>query len=270
MGLEVIAVSGDEKLITAGALAESLDVSVETVWRYTREGRIPHVQLGGRQYRYRLQEVPAALGDPSVRERPGDYQFEGESCPDRGFSSAEEPGCRLEMINGQLIKEPAPSVLHQRVSRRLMRILDDYFEGIDPEGEVFCAPLNVALDEDNVLQPDLLYVSGEQKHLVKRDRIDGPPGLVVKLLSDTSAVRDRIDKMRIYRAAGVPHYWLVTPEHRMMHCMSLADGLYGLIWGWMLMCCVRRIFPGLRCRWHSCGCRSSLVRRRAEAGLPGR
>jgi len=29
MGLEVIAVSGDEKLITAQALAESLDVSVK-------------------------------------------------------------------------------------------------------------------------------------------------------------------------------------------------------------------------------------------------
>jgi predicted DNA-binding transcriptional regulator AlpA len=31
----------DKELITAQALAKELDLSVETIWRYTRENKIP-------------------------------------------------------------------------------------------------------------------------------------------------------------------------------------------------------------------------------------
>lgn len=36
-----------------------------------------------------------------------------------------------------MIKDPSPNVIHQRVSRRLQRILEDYFWEVDPEGEIF-------------------------------------------------------------------------------------------------------------------------------------
>ncbi len=49
--------SGNKKLITAHLLAEALELSVETVWRYTREKKIPYVELGNRQYRYVIDEV---------------------------------------------------------------------------------------------------------------------------------------------------------------------------------------------------------------------
>ena len=39
----------EKELITARTLAESLDLSVETVWRYTRENKIPCVELGSRK-----------------------------------------------------------------------------------------------------------------------------------------------------------------------------------------------------------------------------
>ncbi|HHX95716.1 MAG TPA: helix-turn-helix domain-containing protein, partial [Clostridia bacterium] len=40
---------GNKELITAQALAEALDLSVETIWRYTREKKIPYVELGSKQ-----------------------------------------------------------------------------------------------------------------------------------------------------------------------------------------------------------------------------
>ncbi|MBV1754776.1 MAG: helix-turn-helix domain-containing protein [Methanobacterium sp.] len=49
--------TGDKELITAHVLAEALDLSVETIWRYTRENKIPYVELGSRQYRYKLADV---------------------------------------------------------------------------------------------------------------------------------------------------------------------------------------------------------------------
>ena len=52
----------NKELVTAHALAEILDLSVETIWRYTRENRIPYIELGSRQYRYKLNDVIKALG----------------------------------------------------------------------------------------------------------------------------------------------------------------------------------------------------------------
>jgi len=61
-------VSGSKSaaLITAEELAALLGRSLPSVWRYTREGRIPHYRLG-RSVAYDLEEVKAAL---KVEVRP--------------------------------------------------------------------------------------------------------------------------------------------------------------------------------------------------------
>ncbi len=99
-------------------------------------------------------------GDLLVRENTASY----ETKPARKLTYEdyleipEEPGYRFEILDGMLIKEPSPSVIHQRASRKLQRILEDYFEETDPEGDVFDAPLDVTPLEFNVVQPDLFYV----------------------------------------------------------------------------------------------------------------
>jgi Uma2 family endonuclease len=141
----------------------------------------------------------------------------------------DEPGYRLEILEGQLIKEPSPNVPHQRVSRRLQRILEDYFWEYDPEGEIFNAPLDVTLHDITVVQPDLFYVSGEQKEIVKDTRIDGPPTLVVEILSPSTSRKDRLQKLRIYQKARVQHYWLVNPEEKTLECFALRNDVYALV-----------------------------------------
>jgi len=74
--------------------------------------------------------------------------------------------------------------------------------------------LDVTLLEYNVVQPDLFYVSGEQKIMVKDDRIDGAPTLVVEVISSSGGRKDRVQKMRIYLKAGVKHYWLLDPQQK--------------------------------------------------------
>ncbi len=72
-------------------------------------------------------------------------------------------------------------------------------------------------------------MSGEQKLIVKDTRIDGTPTLVVEVISPTSRRKDRLQKLRIYREAQVPHYWLVNPEEKTLECFSLRDGVYALV-----------------------------------------
>ena len=219
-----------KELLTAQALAEALNLSVETIWKYTREGRIPFVELGARQYRYRLGEVVEALSGTAVREKESDYKGEDKKkLTYRDYLELpEEPGYRIEILDGILVKEPSPSVMHQRVSRRLQRLLEDYFWEADPGGEIFNAPLDTTFGEETVVQPDLLYLSGEQQEQIKETRIDGPPLLAVEVISPASGRRDRVRKMQIYQKAGVRHYWLADPAERTLECFSLQGGLYAL------------------------------------------
>lgn len=223
--------AANKKLITAQVLADTLDLSVETIWRYTREKKIPCVELGSKQYRYELDDVIRALSDSTVQEKAAEYNTE----PTKKLTYQdylelpEEPGYRFEILDGMLIKEPSPNVMHQRVSLRLIRILEDFFWEAEPEGEVFIAPLDVTFGDFTVVQPDLFYVSGDQKQIVKDARIDGPPTLVVEVLSPSSSRKDRLHKLRIYQKAQVQHYWLVNPEEKTLECFSLQDGVYALV-----------------------------------------
>jgi Uma2 family endonuclease len=63
------------------------------------------------------------------------------------------------LIDGFLIKEPSPVVHHQRVSRRLQRILEDYFAITRPLGEIFYAPLDVIFSPYSTVQPDILFIA---------------------------------------------------------------------------------------------------------------
>ena len=231
----------NEKLITAQDVAETLNLSVETIWRYTRDRKIPYIELSNRQYRYKLSDVVSALSGTKVAESKEIYQAQAQTKTEAQIEAGkaytyqdylelpEEPGYRFEVLEGMLIKEPSPNIIHQRVSRRLHRILEDYFWEVDPEGEVLCAPLDVTLGDYTVVQPDLIYLSRENNDIVKEVRIDGASTLVVEIISLSSGRKDRLQKRGIYQKNMIPHYWLVDPEQRTLECFTLRDGVYALI-----------------------------------------
>jgi excisionase family DNA binding protein len=216
----------ENKMLNARELAEKLGLSVETIWKYTRENKIPYLNLGVRQYRYQLADVIRALST-TVKEEKAEY---GKKYTYKDYLELpEEPGYKFEVLEGLLVKEPSPTVMHQRVLRRLGRILEDYFRGVDPEGEIFYAPLDVTFQDTTVVQPDILYISGEQKEVIKEKRIDGSPLLVIEIISPYSGRKDRVQKMQIYRKARIQHYWLVHPEEKTFECFVLRDKAYTLI-----------------------------------------
>lgn len=221
--------SGSKELITAHAVAEELDLSVETIWRYTREQKIPFIELGKKQYRYKLADVIKALSNQVAKETENNYQTKKKFTYQDYLELPEDTGCQYEVLEGNLIKEPSPSVMHQRVSRHLHRILEDYFIKVDPGGEIFAAPLDVTFSNITVVQPDLLYIPGNQKKIIKEKRIDGAPELVVEILSPYNLRKERLQKMKIYRKVEIKHYWLVDPEEKTLECFALRDGTYTLL-----------------------------------------
>ena len=123
-----------------------------------------------------------------------------------------DDGNRYEAIAGELYVTPAPSVRHQRISKRLSLALHRILEqsGL---GEVFSAPLGVRFPSTGEgVQPDLLFVSRDRRAIVATDELKGPPDLVVEILSPTTAGRDTGLKRLLYERQGVAEYWIVDPE----------------------------------------------------------
>jgi Uma2 family endonuclease len=131
-----------------------------------------------------------------------------------------DDGNIYEILDGGLYVTASPSPLHQRVSKRLQRQLEAYFEG-RRMGEVFNAPLDVILSKKDVVQPDVMVVANAAQ--VSGRAIEGPPLVLVEILSPSSVDRDRGVKASRYAALGVPHYWIADLDASAIECYRLAD-----------------------------------------------
>ena len=215
------------ELMTAQELADALSLSVETIWRYTRTKRIPYVEIGSRQYRYNFNQVMGAMNQlvEGVAEESGEYTTDLFTYTDY-LKLPEEPGIRHEILGGLLVKEPSPSIRHQRVSSRLQSALRDYFRIVDPEGEILDAPLDVVLSDKNVVQPDLLYIPSSEKAIFEQTHVFIAPKLIIEILSPSTSRRDRLKKMDIYCKTGVLHYWIVDPDICIIEAYVLHGNYY--------------------------------------------
>ncbi len=116
-------------------------------------------------------------------------------------------GRRYQLVEGELFVTPAPATAHQRVSRNLEFVLIGHVKE-HKLGVIYDAPIDVILDNQTVVQPDILFVSRERIELVSDRGIEGAPDLVVEILSPRTQKIDRTTKLRVYARAGVQHIWL--------------------------------------------------------------
>lgn len=132
---------------------------------------------------------------------------------------------RYEILEGELKMVPAPSTEHQSVSRNIGFLMWDFVKekGL---GVVFCAPIDVVLDDDLVLQPDIVYIKEENKNIIDQNAIKGIPDLVVEIVSPSSTFCDTVEKKEIYRKYGVMEYWLVFPDEKVIELFYLEKGEY--------------------------------------------
>lgn len=118
-----------------------------------------------------------------------------------------------ELINNHLVMEPSPELPHQRASislaSRLFLFVEDHDLGLLVE-----APMDVELDEDNVFQPDILFISNERFDIIKDGRkIKGAPDLVIEILSSNKKY-DQEEKKYVYELHDVLEFWLVDVKKK--------------------------------------------------------
>ena len=104
-----------------------------------------------------------------------------------------------------------PILQHQRTSRRLQRVLEDFFFQAYPQGELFNSPVNLVIPGYSTVQLDLVFVE-DAVQLKNPKYIDIVPKSIVSILSPSSRRTDTIRKLNLYLKHGVLHYWIVEPE----------------------------------------------------------
>jgi Uma2 family endonuclease len=127
------------------------------------------------------------------------------------FLEFPDDGLRHEIIGGEHFVTPSPVTRHQRISRDLLVLLAVYLKE-QHIGEVFSAPFDALLSEFDIVEPDLVYLSKERAHFLTSKNLQGPPDLVVEILSPGTKRRDLGIKRDLYQRVGVREYWIVDHD----------------------------------------------------------
>lgn len=137
-------------------------------------------------------------------------------------------GTLAELINGQIYMSPSPTNQHQRILKKLLRIIDAFIEN-DELGELFIAPSDIYLDEDsNAVQPDLYFISTSNPITIDQAKPNyGVPDLVIEILSSDEK-HDKITKKELYEKFGVKEYWIVDPFTKEAFVYQHSNGAYKL------------------------------------------
>jgi Uma2 family endonuclease len=143
------------------------------------------------------------------------------------YAAIPADGRRYEVHEGEVSVTPAPSPTHQEVLGSLFALLRQHVKSRGL-GKVFPSPIDCMLSDTTVVQPDIVYVTSASLPAISRRGIEGPPTLVVEVLSPSTVQIDRGVKFQLYGRHGVPHYWIVDPEARTIEAYRLAEGAYEL------------------------------------------
>jgi Uma2 family endonuclease len=130
-----------------------------------------------------------------------------------------DDGRRYEIIEGDLYEMPSPTSVHAATVINLIALLLPIVARM--RGRLFTAPLDVFIPGGDPVQPDVLVVLPDGQAQVELRGIEGPPDLVIEVVSPSNRGRDLLTKRALYARAGVREYWLVDPEARTIEILAL-------------------------------------------------
>jgi Uma2 family endonuclease len=135
---------------------------------------------------------------------------------------------RYQLMDGEAFMMSSPTVEHQSISMELSKQFASFLAG--KPCRVFAAPLDVRpfpredRGDDTVVQPALLVVCDSTK--LGKGSVDGPPDLVIEIVSPSNGQRELFLKFQIYLDAGVREYWVIEPDGKKVQVHVYENGHY--------------------------------------------
>jgi Uma2 family endonuclease len=137
------------------------------------------------------------------------------------YARLPDDGKRYEIIAGEVHVSPSPHYRHQLAGIRITGIFENFTRehGI---GQLY-GPLDVLLSGSDYLIPDLLFLRHDRRAILSDRGLEGPPDLVIEIVSPSSILRDRGLKRERYALFGVPLYWVVDVALQQIEVYRLAE-----------------------------------------------
>ncbi len=135
---------------------------------------------------------------------------------------------RTEIVDGEFVVSPTPGSRHQVICSRLGFHLIR-FVGENRLGTVYASPIHVILAEHVHYEPDLCFIARRSGSIIQESYIDGPPDLVIEVISESNRTHDTVVKHRDYALYGVSEYWLVDMRDEVISTWRLRDQAYELL-----------------------------------------
>ena len=154
-------------------------------------------------------------------------EFDGEPVP--GLQMSEQQfqdwywsteNVRAEWVDGEVILFSPINIPEFRLNFWLCELVNKV-AGPDA-GEAFGIEVQIRLP--NIKQrrnPDVLFVSRGREKIIKQNYIDGPPDLIMEIVSPDSEARDWRDKYIDYEKSGVREYWIIDPNAQRVEVYAL-------------------------------------------------
>lgn len=137
-------------------------------------------------------------------------------------------GNRYEIVDGELFVTPTPRRVHQDAAGDLHIALQSYLKPIGI-ARSYMAPSDVLSGPNTLVQPDVFVVplvDGRVPHDWNQLR---QLLLAVEIISPASARADRTVKRRLYLDMGVPEYWIVDVDARLVERWRTGDSRPAII-----------------------------------------
>lgn len=126
------------------------------------------------------------------------------------LASLPDDGTRYEIIDGELYELSGPRSVHARVIARLIGLLLPVLERLGAEW--VSAPLDVFFAGANPVEPDIMVMLPGSRAQFVDNGIEGPPDLLIEVLSPSNRAHDTVRKRALYARGGVREYWIVDPD----------------------------------------------------------
>jgi Uma2 family endonuclease len=121
-------------------------------------------------------------------------------------------GTLAEVINNLIYMSPSPTVGHQVLLSNLQSDINLFIRS-NNLGICMVAPIDIYLMDNNVVQPDIVFISNANFKIIKDEKVKGVPDLLIEILSGNRN-HDLEVKKNLYEKAGVKEYFIIDPSDK--------------------------------------------------------
>lgn len=130
---------------------------------------------------------------------------------------------RAEWVDGEVIIMAPASLKHTRLTLWLAMLLQLFAKDRDL-GEIIGGDLMVRFaSQRRRRMPDILFVTKARSEILLPNHAEGPPDLLIEIVSPESESRDWRIKYLEYERAGVREYWIIDPNSNHLEAYQLLE-----------------------------------------------